>query len=140
MKTCVKCGESQPLDQFWKDKQKGDGLRPYCKNCERDRYTSKEYYAQRKHPKYATIKHRHKMKKYGITEEEFKAMEIKQNFLCAICEKPEKRESTCLSVDHDHVTGRVRGLLCSNCNRGLGYFKDSPGLMKRAASYVDQNS
>lgn len=135
-KTCIKCGECQPLDQFWKDTQKKDGLRSYCKNCERDRYTSKEYYAQRKHPKYQKIKHKHKMKKYGITEEQFENMEKAQNLCCAICGKPENRENRKLSVDHSHGTGKVRGLLCSNCNRGLGYFKDNSTLLIAAAAYV----
>ena len=80
------------------------------------------------------------MKKYGLTEEQFRAMETKQNSLCAICGKTEKNIDRNLSVDHDHVTGKVRGLLCSNCNRGLGYFKDNSELMKKAAEYVIQNS
>jgi hypothetical protein len=136
MKICVKCKELQPIGQYWKDKQKNDGLRPYCKNCERDRYTSKEYYAQRKDPKYVAIKHRHKMKKYGITEEDFIAMENAQNSCCAICDRPENKMNTKLSVDHSHESGNVRGLLCSNCNRGLGFFKDSPELLVKAATYV----
>lgn len=79
---------------------------------------------------------------FGITLEQYLEMESKQNKLCAIC----KNEETALhsftkiplelSVDHCHTTGKIRGLLCSTCNRGLGYFKDSPQLLGRAIEYL----
>ncbi len=71
---------------------------------------------------------------YGITIEEYKDMYIKQNGLCAICEEPEQTIS--LSVDHDHITGKIRGLLCTNCNNGLGRFKDDSARLRSALSYL----
>lgn len=73
-------------------------------------------------------------KKYKITVEEYERMLVAQNGVCAICEKqPSKRR---LHVDHCHKTGRVRGLLCSNCNTAIGKLNDDPALMLKAASYV----
>jgi hypothetical protein len=72
---------------------------------------------------------------YGISEKKFKEMEKKQNFRCFICKQmfPPWR----LSVDHCHETGLNRGLLCRNCNTGLGMFKDSKKLLGRAIFYLN---
>lgn len=56
-----------------------------------------------------------------------------QGYACAICRKDYER----LNLDHCHSTGKVRGFLCHNCNRGIGLFKDDPMLMKAAASYLE---
>lgn len=79
---------------------------------------------------------------YGITAEQYEQMQDAQAGLCAICRKPESAKhqngiTRRLAVDHCHLTGRVRALLCSNCNHGIGHFKDTPGLMRRAAEYVE---
>ena len=71
--------------------------------------------------------------RYGITEEQYDQMLEKQNHTCAICnEKPEKN----LAVDHCHTTGEVRGLLCMNCNKGLGMFKEDENRIIKAAEYI----
>jgi hypothetical protein len=59
-----------------------------------------------------------------------------QGGLCAICEGPLERPH----VDHDHETGKVRGVLCFNCNGGLGKFADSADLLQRAAEYLQQSN
>ena len=79
---------------------------------------------------------RHLMKEYGISVEDFAWMELKQDRRCAICEKI-PAEGLC--VDHDHRTGRVRGLLCYSCNVALGHFEDRPVWLTRAASYLEDN-
>jgi hypothetical protein len=70
--------------------------------------------------------------KYGVTEEDVRAMERRQGGVCAICSS-EKR----LVLDHDHRTGRVRGLLCSHCNTMLGFGRDNPDIMRSAIRYLD---
>ena len=70
--------------------------------------------------------------KYGITQEEYEAMLSNQGHVCWICKEKGKRR---LTIDHDHETGKIRGLLCCNCNFGLGFFNDDPGLLRRAAQY-----
>ena len=70
-------------------------------------------------------------KKYGLTFESYFQILEKQNGRCAICRQPIK-----LHVDHDHRTGKVRGLLCSNCNMALGSFKDDIGILQNAITYL----
>jgi hypothetical protein len=71
--------------------------------------------------------------KYDMTEGEYDALVERQDGRCAICaERPDDR----LHVDHDHDTGAVRGLLCRNCNIGLGYYADDPDRMASAAFYL----
>jgi hypothetical protein len=70
---------------------------------------------------------------YGISLKEFENMVAKQNGKCLICnKKPQKT----LCVDHDHACGDVRGLLCSNCNTGLGLFKENTASLQRAIDYL----
>lgn len=73
---------------------------------------------------------------YGITQAEYDAMLEKQNGKCAICNNTDEVEGRKLAIDHCHTTGRVRGLLCGKCNRGLGLFKDNPDLLLKAISYL----
>lgn len=76
-------------------------------------------------------------KNYGIGFFEYDAMFKKQNGLCAICDAPPpNHHKKRLNIDHCHTSGRVRGLLCDACNRGIGLLKDSPDLMLKAISYL----
>lgn len=79
-------------------------------------------------------------RKYGISIEHYDQMLSAQNGVCAICERAEGNEIRgrvlALAVDHDHATGRVRGLLCSACNTAIGLFGDDEALMAKARSYV----
>ena len=71
---------------------------------------------------------------YGITFEEFSALLDAQEGRCAICRDEFEGEPM---VDHDHVTRKVRGLLCKHCNTGLGMFRDSPSFLRGAAIYLE---
>ena len=73
--------------------------------------------------------------RYGITEEQYDLMSANQNNCCAICK--EKSEVN-LSVDHCHSSGKVRGLLCKNCNLGLGYFQDNTNRINEAIEYLNK--
>jgi hypothetical protein len=81
--------------------------------------------------------------RYGMTVGEYEAKLLAQGGVCVICSKPPKpegvRAASRLHVDHDHETGRNRDLICLNCNRGLGYFKDDAALMRVAAEYIDRH-
>tara|TARA_R110002153_G_scaffold1367_4_gene7050 strand:- start:460 stop:729 length:270 start_codon:yes stop_codon:yes gene_type:complete len=72
--------------------------------------------------------------RYGIELEEYDKMLEEQGGLCYICEEPPGKSP--LSVDHCHKDGTIRGLLCHNCNHGLGKFKDNIVLMYRAITYL----
>ena len=96
---------------------------PY-KDFETRRHTKEYKEARRK----STIK-----RKYGITTEDFDILFDMQHGRCAICDEPFAKRP---HIDHDHKTGRVRGLLCANCNYGLGFFKDSLKIIDRIKFYL----
>lgn len=75
-------------------------------------------------------------RKFGITQEQYEAMRAAQKNRCAICATNRPGGKGDWHVDHDHRTKRVRGLLCQNCNVGLGNFKDSPERLRSAAKYL----
>lgn len=73
---------------------------------------------------------------FGITVDEYEAMLKAQGGVCKICEKPQVKSGVRLCVDHCHGTGRIRGLLCDNCNRAIGLMRDDPDLLARAIAYL----
>lgn len=77
------------------------------------------------------------LKKYGITWEDYYLIFTEQEGLCAICGYFSDKKT--LHVDHDHSTGKVRGLLCRKCNVALGMLQDDPNILKRAAAYVEDS-
>lgn len=77
------------------------------------------------------------MKRYGLTVEQYNQMFAEQGGVCAICGQQEVHEyRRRLSVDHNHETGEVRGLLCHACNTGLGKFGESAERLQRAVNYL----
>ena len=82
---------------------------------------------------------------FGITEDQYNEMSLKQNHLCAICFKPETsydptwKKVKKLAVDHCHETGKIRGLLCGRCNMSIGRFEDSIKILESAISYLKNN-
>lgn len=84
---------------------------------------------------------RRRQRRFGLQIGKYDALLDKQNNMCAICNKPEILQCSdgtiqALQADHDHKTNKIRGLLCSRCNRGLGHFKDDPNLIKTALDYL----
>src|SRR5690606_16165725 len=77
----------------------------------------------------------HKLKEYGLTPDDYDKMFRDQDGACATCGLVSDRS---LDVDHCHETGRVRGLLCNNCNRALGHAKDDPKVLRRMAEYLER--
>lgn len=73
---------------------------------------------------------------FGLSVIEYKYILAKQNFVCAICGQPDANRR--LSVDHCHATGKVRGLLCLRCNRGIGLFQDDPNRLVKASVYLKE--
>ena len=80
---------------------------------------------------------------FGMTSEDYEAMSALQNHCCANCGMSETainskaKRAQRLSIDHDHATGRVRGLLCIRCNRLLGYARDDIDILRRAIAYLE---
>lgn len=125
-KLCRKCNTTKDLTQFYKCADKKDGHASNCKQC-------KLSYSQLNGEKYkqSFIKW-----KYGLNADDHKALLAKQGNKCAICESHQSEFQKSLAVDHCHATGKVRGLLCEDCNLGLGKFKDNPDRLKKAAEYL----
>jgi hypothetical protein len=88
-------------------------------------------------------KHHDLMRKYGIGLNDYVQMAIERGNKCEICGQPETQtrggKEKLLSVDHDHATGKVRGLLCSECNQAIGKFKDSTAILAAAIRYLDKH-
>lgn len=139
-KTCSACRKALPLKQFNVSQvYKGKSyLKCYCRKCDSTR--RKKIAAT---PKGAASDLHSKLKqKYGVTLDEFNAIRELQGGVCAICQQPESeldyrtKKQRRLAVDHCHDSKRVRGLLCAQCNKGLGCFSDSPERLHAAIAYL----
>jgi hypothetical protein len=119
MKICSKCKVNKTFSNFSKDITKPDGRYPSCRSC---RKKSEENY-------YLKVK-------YNLSIEAYEGMVRSQNGVCAICKKFSLNGCR-LVVDHDHISGRIRGLLCDNCNLALGLFKDSLETLSSAFDYLE---
>lgn len=157
MKKCKSCLVEKPLNDFYKDKRSGiprgrcksccskDGKAYNTKNKPQRAALSRKYYHKHK-GKINTrrLSEAHKSKAlnaflkrtYGITYEYKSSILKNQNNACAICSTPESQLKKSLNIDHCHKTGIVRGLLCYNCNRALGLFKDNPNALFLACVYL----
>ena len=138
-KPCRKCNVVKPLDLFYRNNACKDGRASWCKECQSNLLKQ----ARRDPEKGDSFRfYRYKgliKKRYGVTVEQYEKMLSDQNGVCAICKQVcqhsimhKKR----LSIDHDHKTNFVRGLLCQFCNKGLGLFKDDINLMRIAIEYL----
>ncbi len=137
-KECRKCKQKKSVNDFYNNSRNTDKKQAYCKPCSHSgaketnrirRSNGKAYVYNRKYY-------------YRISDTEFADLMEKQNGLCAICGGVESPNSPFkrLSIDHCHITNKVRGLLCSNCNTALGKFKDSKEMLQAALSYLEETS
>lgn len=110
------------------------GRRSHCKQCISDK--TKEYNSTPRGRKYNQEK-AWRVKGIVLTVEEYQEMLENQNWLCAICGADRNKDGTRLCVDHNHETGKIRGLLCHGCNTSLGKFKDSVELLQKAIDYLN---
>ena len=139
VKQCARCAKSKPASGFSKTKRQKDGHQAWCKSCE-SAY-KKDYY-QKNGAKVRASRRAYRQEHglridlqrlYKITPTQYHAMLANQGGVCAICGTNGKRR---LAVDHDHATGKIRALLCSNCNVGIGQFKEDPARLLRAIDYL----
>jgi len=120
---CSDCLTWKELARFSKSKYRKTGTRNICKACARLR--AREWGFK---------------KKYGITVLDFDKMLAEQGGACLVCGTKDsgRTNSLVLCVDHDHKTGKVRGLLCHNCNVAIGSMQDNPALLRKAAEYLER--
>jgi protein-arginine kinase activator protein McsA len=147
MKICSRCHTEQPVDQFYPSSYiRKDGTRnlsSWCKTCTKQESAAYQKENPGKVREWGWRKHIRQ--KYGLTADLYQKMFAEQNGVCAICGESEthtyrSKEVGYLAIDHDHVTGKVRQLLCFNCNTGLGRFNDDPELLKAAIKYLQSHS
>jgi len=130
-KFCPDCLSHKMLDSFHKNAQSRDGLVRYCKDCMNKR--NREFCAKDDRVKKYSLSRR-----YGISIEKYNEMFEAQAGKCGICEKHQSELKRALCVDHCHVTGAVRGLLCIKCNAGIGQL-NSGALLDKAKEYLKIN-
>lgn len=139
---CSLCERELPTSEFYKDKRGVDGLTRRCRDCHsRKSYESRMKALGTPSARRDYSRKYYRQSKYGLTPEEYELMRAEQDDKCAICNEAEidtwRGHVKDLAVDHDHNTGQVRGLLCAQCNTGIGKFKDNPELLKAAIAYLE---
>ena len=151
-KKCNQCHNVKSVGSFYK--KDSERLWHICKSCCLDnaklrrktdlkwvtyqREKSKEY--RQKNPiKFKEIVRNSTLKKkYGITSDQYRVLLESQGYKCKICGSETAKGYGSFHVDHDHKTGRIRGLLCQGCNTSIGKFQDNPKLLRRAADYLEE--
>lgn len=132
LKRCSKCKSNKKLREFHKNKSSKDGFHHYCKicknGCRRLKYTTDLLYRSK-------LIHKTKIKKYNLNNMELKTL-FETYKSCCICSNYFESDRKTF-IDHDHVTGKVRGLLCPSCNTALGLFKDNISILKSAITYLE---
>lgn len=137
MKSCKKCGENKPLEGFYPHPQTKDGRRSTCKTCEN--VQARAWHAANPDRR-KIIKRRYWLKiHYGITPEQYDEILAAQDGRCACCETRTPGGTGGFAVDHCHTTGKIRGLLCSNCNAGIGKLGDGVEGVARALAYLQRS-
>lgn len=135
MKKCNRCSLFKEFTEFYRAKHSPDGFRYWCKECCKK--------ANRTNYKPSRQKMFYLMKYWpGASAEEsqknFDNLFTEQGGRCGICKRHQAELKKALAVDHDHKTGRVRGLLCRQCNSGLGHFMADSGIthLEEAIKYL----
>ena len=146
MKQCRKCSQFKDIIHFRRLKKNEEKRHSYCNAChnksKRKLNPKKKIKKFPHYTKSELSRHNDYMRSYGISLEQYNILFKEHNGVCWICQKPETSKFKDgriknLAVDHSHITGKVRGLLCDAHNRGLGYFQDNPKLLKRAIEYLE---
>lgn len=153
-KVCRNCKVTKGPEEFPRDRGHRHGRSSMCLPCAAAHTTyyrglvDPDVFRHRRTAEFGrnreTYRNQQLRKNFGITLDDYRAMLTEQQGLCRICNQAETKiragRLIALAVDHDHVTGAIRGLLCNNCNHGLGHFKDSPDLLRRAALYIENHT
>ena len=130
MKYCPRCKQTKDFLDFHKNKSRADGLQAECKSCTIERACARKRPERKIQDR---IRHKNnKLKDYGVTET-IQELEESQSHKCAICGKLAD-----LHIDHCHLTNKYRGLLCMQCNTGLGKFYDNVEYLQQAIKYLSE--
>ena len=150
MKPCVKCGSternkwghcmvcdrrrsSMRYHSLSEEGKRANNQKSY-QSDKAGRCAQTKAWAESNPDKREEIMERSRLKKYGLTIDQYKSILVRQDGKCAICGDT---LGCRVHIDHDHVTGLVRGILCQSCNVGLGHFRDNSMILREAASYLE---
>jgi hypothetical protein len=137
-KQCVDCSEWFKFDTFPNNNCSPFGKMHSCRDCHNKRCREQHAKLRATCPKYkAKARNQYTMKKYGVTSAEYDALLEGQNGKCYICAIDIAGRTA--HLDHCHTTGRIRKFLCTNCNRGLGHFQESPSNLANAIKYIEEH-
>lgn len=137
-KTCSKCKTYKLIHQFAVNSKGKHGFKSICKSCSNKAQRSLAKRRREEDPVKWSQYRRDKLLKsaYGMTQEDFDRMLESQDGGCAVCGVTENQVTDVMFVDHCHDTGKVRGLLCSLCNSGIGKLQDNPEIILKAYRYL----
>lgn len=159
MKHCHTCKANKDLEEFHKDSTRKDGRYPSCRLCANAAKRSSRTKAtedqkrraravidewRRNNPEATRrMDRRTKLKRYGLTVDDYESLLREQGSVCGICGKEESALARTgkvqrLAVDHCAESGKVRGLLCTNCNRGIGHLQHDADLLRNAIEYLEK--
>ena len=124
---CCRCLEIKDLEEFHRDKNKKLGRRYYCKEC-----ANRDQKKFNKNRNSIYNRNSYLNRVYNINETKYNELYQAVDGCCEICGKFKRK----LFIDHDHKTGRIRGLLCLKCNAGIGLLQDSPKIINNALKYL----
>jgi hypothetical protein len=135
---CFDCGGIMTLDKFNNHNKGFAGKKTHCKECQKIRKSkcienNKDTHKNNQKKWQLT----RRLRKYGLTLEQYEVIMLKQNNKCRICGDSISMKT--VAIDHCHNEGHVRGVLCGTCNSGLGFFKDNTESLKKAIDYLNDN-
>lgn len=128
---CPKCETKKSEREFYRSKTTKSGLTSWCKICCAS--ASSSWYKRNKDRAHFVRVNA----KYGISEEDYYSLLKAQESKCKICGIDEDKLKQRLHIDHCHTSGKIRGLLCSNCNTGIGNLRDDVSLLEKAIQYLN---
>ncbi len=132
-KVCADCGQRKSASEFSRFSRSGDGLYSYCKVCRKERRRKYEDTPEERQK----ARERAIRRRYGIKPEGYRALLNRSGGRCDICQELLAQNTKFIHVDHDHETGRIRGILCHGCNAGIGHFRENRAYLRAAIEYLE---
>ena len=145
-KTCSRCKKAKQTSLFQKDSRALAGLSSKCKECIKERRQKqkeydKAYWLKWSGKNIAKLKERDRSynlkRKFNMSTDDYQKMLEQQGGRCATCDKEKSSNGKRLAVDHCHTTGKIRGLLCNECNTSLGLLKENTDILQELINYIN---
>lgn len=134
VKECTSCKKELPVTNFYKSNSKKSGYKSHCKECVKER-SKANYHSPEQNKR--RIENHWRTHGLDMTVEKYDALFEQQNGKCGICGTNKNRNNSRFCVDHCHTTGKIRGLLCHDCNTSIGKLGDSKEGLMKAIEYLD---